>query len=58
MYEKKIEYNFISLLLIWGIFAENEKISEHNKSNKALVIFADLSLFRQIIPNINHKLMT
>ena len=33
------------------------KVRENNERRKALVIFADLSLLRQIIPHNNHKLM-
>ena len=33
------------------------KVRENNECRKTLVIFADLSPFRQIFPHVNHKLM-
>ena len=33
------------------------KICDNNECRKALVIVADLFLFRQMFPDINHKLM-
>ena len=38
-------------------FAEKGKVPEHNECRKTRVTFADLSLLRQIFPNINHKMM-
>ena len=37
--------------------SQKGKVRENNECRKTRVIFADLSLLRQIFPRINHKLM-
>ena len=50
--------SYYQLMVIMGKYLPQKgKVCDKNSCLKALIIFSDLSLLRQIFPHINHKLM-